>query len=68
MIDEWKHVPLLLNLCRVDGATSNKLIQMIISSLVKYGGVKEGNLAKKVICFEIDELIVFQGSEIGVTN
>jgi hypothetical protein len=52
----------------VDGATSNKLIQMIVSSLVKYGGVKEGNLAKKVICFEIDELIVFQGSEIGVTN
>ncbi len=68
MIDEWKHVPLLLNLCRVDGATTNKLIQMIVSSFVKYGGVKKGNLAKKIICFEIDEVIVFQGSKIGVTT
>ncbi len=41
---------------------------MIVSSLVKYGGVKEGNLAKKVICFEIDKVTIFQRSETSVTN
>ncbi len=68
MIDEWKRVLLLLNLCRVDGATSNKLIQMIVSSLIKYGGVKKDNLAKKIIYFEIDKVIIFQGSKINVTT
>jgi hypothetical protein len=41
---------------------------MIIFSLIKYRGVKEGNLAKKVICFKINEVINFQGSKIGVTT
>ncbi len=51
VIDEWKHVPILFNLQWVDGAMSNELMEMIVASLVSYGGVSETNLSLEVHLF-----------------
>jgi hypothetical protein len=44
-IDYWKCVPILFNLQRVEKAKIDKLAKSIVASLIKYGDLKEGNLA-----------------------
>jgi hypothetical protein len=45
VIDNYKRVPILLNLQKVDGTTHDKLMENIITSLVEYRRVREANLA-----------------------
>jgi hypothetical protein len=60
--------PILLNLQRmIDGFIANNLTFLIIQSLVEYGGLSEVNIAKKLICFGVDEVTVFHGVKSGVT-
>jgi hypothetical protein len=37
-----------------------------VDFIVIYGGLFEGDLASRLICFAIDGVIVFQGLKIGV--
>ncbi len=59
---------ILLNLQKVvDGNTSNNMTSMIMGNLVKFGGLIENDLAKKLISFGIDGVMVFQGAKTKVT-
>jgi hypothetical protein len=58
--EEWKRLPMLLNLQKVvDGSTIDNLTYLIIQSLVEYGGLNEANIAKKLICFRANGVIIF---------
>ncbi len=60
-------MPILLNLERiVNGGTSNNLTSIIICSLVVFGGMSKSNIANKVVCFGVNNVIVFQSLKIGV--
>jgi len=52
----------------VDGAMFNKLIENIVTSFTKHRGMKDANLAHKLVCFGVDKIIIFQGEKIGVLN
>jgi hypothetical protein len=57
----------LLNLQRVvDGATFDNLTSFIMKSLMEFGGLSETNLVNKLVCFEVEKVIVFQGVKNGV--
>ncbi len=64
--DNYKHVHVLLNLQKVDGATFDKLTKNIVISLVEYRGVGEADLAQKIIYFGTNVMIIFQGAKIGL--
>ncbi len=51
----------------MDEATFNKLIENIVTSLTRHRGMKDANLAHKLVCFGIDKIIIFQGAKIGMT-
>ncbi len=60
MIDEWKKIPIILNLQRVvDGGTINNLMSFIALSLVDYGCLSEMDIANKLVCFRANEVIIF---------
>jgi hypothetical protein len=50
----------------VDGATFNKLIKNIVTSLIKHKGMKDANLAHKLVYFGMNKVTIFQGAKIGV--
>ncbi len=65
---EWNRLPILLNLQRmIDGSIANNLTFLIIQSLVEYGGLSEVNIARKLICFSVDEVTIFHRVKSGVT-
>ncbi len=67
VVDNWHRVPILLNLEKIlDGGMFDNLIVVIIHSLVIFGGMLETNIANKVLCFGVDNVIVFQGLKTGV--
>jgi len=60
IVEAWKKLPILLNLWKViDGNTSNTMISMIVESLTKFGGLTKSDLAKKLVCFGIDGVMIF---------
>jgi hypothetical protein len=66
--EEWKRLPILLNLQRVvDGSIIDNLTYLIIQSLVEYGGLNEAAIAKKLICFGANGVMVFHSVKSGVT-
>ncbi len=66
MIDEWKRIPIILNLQRVlDGGTINNLM-FIALSLVDYGCLSEMDIANKLVFFRANEVIIFLGIKFGV--
>jgi hypothetical protein len=50
----------------IDGSIANNLTFLIIQSLVEYGGLSEVNIARKLICFSVDEVMIFHGVKSGV--
>jgi hypothetical protein len=59
---------ILLNLQKVvNGNTSNNMTFIIVGNLVKFGGLIQNVLAKKLISFGIDGVMVFQGAKTKVT-
>ncbi len=44
----------------IDGNTFDNFIVVIIHSLV-FGGMSKANITSKVVCFEFDGVIIFQG-------
>jgi hypothetical protein len=51
----------------VDGYIINNLTSLIIQSLVEYGGLSEGDIARKLIYFGANGVIIFHGVKSGVT-
>jgi hypothetical protein len=67
VIDEWKRIPIILNLQRVvDGGTINNLMSFIVLGLVDYGCLSEMDIANKLVCFRANEVIIFHGIKFGV--
>jgi len=52
----------------VDGATFNKLIKNIVTSHTKHKGMKDANLAHKLVYFGVDRITIFQGEKIGANT
>jgi hypothetical protein len=67
VIDEWKRIPIILNLQRVvHGSTINNLMSFIALSLVDYGCLSEMDIANKLVCFRANEVIIFHDIKFGV--
>jgi hypothetical protein len=65
----WKRIPILLNLQRLENAaTSNNLNSLIVKSLVEYGGLIEMEIANKLVYLGENGVNVFQGVKVGVTT
>lgn len=55
-------MPLLLNLQRViKGGGCNNLITMLVNFIHTFGGLFNGDLTSKLVCFHANGVIVFQG-------
>jgi len=52
----------------IDGSSSNNLIEMVMNALLKGGGSTRKDLSKKLLCFGINDVNVFQGGKIKVTK
>ncbi len=66
--EEWKRLPILLNLQRVvGGSIVDNLTYLIIQSLVEYRGLNETDIAEKLICSRANGVMVFHGVKSGVT-
>lgn len=50
----------------VDGITSYKLIYVIVCFLIIFGGLIKVNIVNKVVCFEGNDVTMFQGLKKGV--
>jgi len=60
-------VPILLNLERiVNGSTFNNLIYVIIHFLLVFGGMSKSDIANIVVCFGVNNVIIFQNLKISV--
>ncbi len=60
-------MPILLNLERiVNGGTFNNLIYVIIHFLVVFGGMSKSDIANIVVCFGVNDVIIFQNLKISV--
>ncbi len=51
----------------IEGGGSNNLTTMLVDSIAIYGGLSEGDLASRLVCFVADGVIVFQGLKTRVT-
>jgi hypothetical protein len=66
--EEWKRLPILLNLQRVvNGSIVDNLTYLIIQNLIEYGRLNEVDITKKLICFGANGVMVFHGVKGGVT-
>jgi hypothetical protein len=62
MVENWRMVLLFLNLQRVTkGAGCNNLIAMLVNYINTFGGLFNGDLTSKLVCFHANGVIVFQG-------
>jgi hypothetical protein len=69
VIDEWKWVPIFLNLQKVlDGETFDNFSKLIVQRLVEFGSMTKKDVTNKLVCFKVDGMIVFQGLETSVTT
>ncbi len=65
----WTKVLILICVDRtIDGLGSNNLTQVIMNFMMKGGELSKVKLSKKLVCFGVDGVNVFQGSKIGVTK
>jgi hypothetical protein len=52
----------------IKGFGVDNMIAMIVNNLMSIGGLLKSNIARKLVCFGADRVIVFQGTKIGVTR
>lgn len=68
VVEGWKWFPILLTLQQVvEGSHVNNLTKVIVKSLLLYGVFSKSNLVLKLVCFGIDSVTMFQGSNTRVT-
>lgn len=67
MIKNWKHIPILQALEKVEaGANVDNIKGVILDAIGKYGGFTNLTMASKWICFRCDGDLLFQGIQYGV--
>ncbi len=69
--DDWKQLPLLLNMYKVvDETIVDNMTSLIVKSLdqhgVNMGGLSETNIASKLVCFGANGVAIFHGVKSGV--
>jgi len=58
----WFSFPIILQVEQiVDGLGSNNLIKAIMMTLMKRGGLTREEVAKKLLCFGVNGVSIFQG-------
>jgi hypothetical protein len=68
VVQNWCQIPLLLNVQQVFyGSGADSLTLLIMNSLMTQGGLKEEELAARLVCFGVDRVNTFQGLRFGVT-
>jgi hypothetical protein len=45
----------------------HNLITMLVNFIITIGGLFKGDLIIKLVCFGVDNVIIFQGLKMGVT-
>jgi hypothetical protein len=69
VVEQWRRVPILLNLQRViDGATFDNLTRLIVENLVKFGGLTETKMTNKLVCYGANGMTIFQSLKSIVTT
>ena len=69
VVQNWSCVPFLISLERVvEGGGSNNLTQVIIDALTGVAKMARFVLSKTLSCFGADNVTIFQGSKMGVTQ
>lgn len=62
-------VPFLVGLKKVeDASNANCMFSLLLEALLSRGGIGEDDLVKKLMCFAIDGVNVFQDYRIRVTT
>jgi hypothetical protein len=65
VIVDWIRVPVLLHLSKIQDQGADALTEVIIRALMSEGGLSREEIGKKLICFGIDGVSVFQGASNG---
>jgi hypothetical protein len=52
----------------IEGSKVDNMIAMIVNNLMSIGGLLKSDIARKLVCFGVDGVIMFQGTKIGVTK
>ncbi len=50
----------------IEGSRVDNMTTMIVNNLMSIGGLLKSNIARKLVCFGVDGVIVFKGTKIGV--
>lgn len=65
--DDWKQLPLLLNMYKVvDETIADNMTSLIVKSLGQHGGLSETNIASKLVCFRANGVTICHGVKSGV--
>ncbi len=60
----WFNLPIILQVEQVvDGLGSNNLTKALMATLMKCGGVTREEVAKTLLCFDLDGATLFQGGK-----
>ncbi len=60
VIQSWVRIPILLQVkCIMDGFGNNNLIEIIIVTLIRCGGLRKEDVSEKLLCFGADGTFVF---------
>lgn len=66
MVKNWRRVSILLSLQRIDGGNNDNLTKVILSAAMQHACCIEAKVAEKLMCFDVDSVVVFQGARVGV--
>jgi hypothetical protein len=66
----WVRFSMLVHIQKLesDGGTSDKLLQVILTTLAMKGGLSEDFIAQKLLCFGTDGAAAIQGARTGVSK
>jgi hypothetical protein len=60
--DDWKQLPLLLNMYKVvDETIANNMTFLIVKSLGQHGGLSEIDITSKLVCFGANGITICHG-------
>jgi len=69
VMENWKRIPILLNLQTLkDATTLDNLTSLIVKNLVEYVHLTKMEIENKLACFIIDGVNGFQGVKYDVTT
>jgi hypothetical protein len=68
VVENWIKISLLLNFLRIiKGGGFDKLTIILVDFVTIFGGLKNGDLTLKFVCFGVDGVTIFQGLNNSLT-